>query len=72
MTKTQESMRIVARFLRLQSLGYVTTPEESKLMSDLLWLTLPMKYRMNREELMGMEAQVVIQKQEAKERWPAK
>lgn len=61
MTKTQDALRIAARFLRLQSMGYRTTPEESKTISNLCWLALPMKYRMDKQEIVAMEAQVAMQ-----------
>lgn len=62
MTKVQDALRIAARFTRLQSMGYRTTPEECKAISDMCWLTLPMKYRMDKQEIIAMEAQVAMQK----------
>jgi hypothetical protein len=51
MTKNVETLRIVAKFLRLCAEGYCATPEEFKTMSNLCWLCVPMKFRMSREEM---------------------
>jgi len=51
MTKQQEALRIAAKFLYRQSLGYKVTERDCKMISDLCWLTLPMKYRMTKEEI---------------------
>lgn len=62
MNQKQDSCRIVANFLTLHSLGFRATNEEYKLMADLLWLCLPMKYRMDKQKILAMQAQVAMQK----------
>lgn len=63
MTKQQRVLRTVGTFLRLQSMGYPTTPAESKTMGDLCFLSLPMKHRLSEEDLVLMNAQVAAAQQ---------
>jgi hypothetical protein len=51
MTKNQEALRRAAKFLRCMAEGITATPEEMKIISDLCWLCVPMKYRMTKEEI---------------------
>lgn len=51
MTKQQEILRKTAKFLYCVAEGAPTTLEDFKTFSDLCWLTIPMKYRMNRTEI---------------------
>lgn len=55
MTKQQDALRIVGKFLLLQSKGYPATKEECKRMADLCFILLPMKYRLSQEELKVMQ-----------------
>lgn len=55
MTKQAEALRIAARFLRLQSMGAETSPKDSKIISDLCYLALPMKYRLSKQDLVNLE-----------------
>lgn len=55
MTKQQDALRIVGKFLKLESMGFPVTAEECKRMADLCFITLPMKYRLSREEMKIME-----------------
>ena len=51
MTKNQQVLRKVAKFLYCVAEGAPTTAEDFKTFSDLCWLCVPMKYRMSKEEI---------------------
>lgn len=46
-----EALRKTAKFLYCVAEGAPATKEDFKTFSDLCWLTVPMKYRMNRAEI---------------------
>jgi hypothetical protein len=58
MTKLQDSARIVARYLYAVSHGARVDLKDVKLMSDLLWLSIPMKYRMSKEEIQAIKENI--------------
>jgi hypothetical protein len=51
MNKKDEALRIAARFLTAGYYGKPFTRQEMKIMADMCWLAIPMKYRMPKEEL---------------------
>ena len=60
MTQQQQALRLAARFLRLQALGYDTSRQESKTLSDLCFLALPMKLRLSKDEIAQLEKGILI------------
>ena len=46
-----EALRIAAKFLRCMAEGAKPTKEECKIISDMCWLQIPMKYRMSKQEI---------------------
>lgn len=57
MTKQQEALQVVGRFLRLQAMGYPASLAECKQMADLCFIVLPMKYRLSKGDLVEMKQQ---------------
>lgn len=51
MTKNQQALRKTAKFLYCVAEGAPTTAEDFKTFSDLCWLCVPMKYRMDKMEI---------------------
>lgn len=51
MNKSQEILRKTAKFLYCVAEGAPTELKDFKTFSDLCWLAIPMKYRMDKEEI---------------------
>ena len=60
LTQQQQALRLAGKFLRIQAMGYDTSRQESKTLSDLCFLALPMKLRLNKAEIEQMEKGVLI------------
>jgi hypothetical protein len=54
-----EALRKTAKFLYCVAEGAPATAEEFKLFSNLCWLVIPMKYRMDKEEIAEIKAHPV-------------
>lgn len=55
-----QALRLVAKFLYCCAEGIPFTRQDCKRMSDMCWLQVPMKYRMDRAELNEIKARLTL------------